>query len=132
MSKYSKLFTALFLFVFSFVSPKLFASSGTITFKLPDNASIKFQPIFLGLDGNKVFASKRVKLGSREGGDSNYKERLSTTNLGGSFVSKNDNGDQDWLYYLGQTEVSQQQWNAVMRWWQRQNKLTVVPEKKSQ
>ncbi|WP_279146976.1 formylglycine-generating enzyme family protein [Photobacterium carnosum] len=132
MSKYSKLFTALFLFVFSFVSPKLFASSGTITFKLPDNASIKFQPIFLGLDGNKVFASKRVKLGSREGGDSNYKERLSTTNLGGSFVSKNDNGDQDWLYYLGQTEVSQQQWNAVMRWWQRENKLTVEPENKSQ
>ena len=131
MSKYSKLFTALFLFVFSFVSPKLFASSGTITFKLPDNASIKFQPIFLGLDGNKVFAAKVIKLGSRTG-DSNYKERLSITKLGGSFVGKNDKGEKDWLYYLGQTEVSQHQWNVVMRWWQRENGLTVEPENNSQ
>ncbi|MEC6814299.1 SUMF1/EgtB/PvdO family nonheme iron enzyme [Photobacterium toruni] len=131
MSKYSKLFTALFLFVFSFVSPKLFASSGTIIFKLPDDASIKFQPVFLGLDGNKVFASKIVKLGSRSG-DSNYKERLSTTKLGGSFVGENDKGEKDWLYYLGKTEVSQHQWNVVMRWWQRENGLTVESENNSQ
>lgn len=131
MSKYSKFFTALFLFVFSFASPKLFASSGTITFKLPDDASIKFQPVFLGLDGNKVFASKMVKLGSRAG-DSNYKERLSTTKLGGSFVGENDKGEKDWLYYLGKTEVSQHQWNVVMRWWQRENGLTVESENNSQ
>ncbi|HIF9276821.1 TPA: SUMF1/EgtB/PvdO family nonheme iron enzyme [Photobacterium damselae] len=132
MSNYSQSFRTLFLFVFFIISPKLFAASETITFKLPDDAIIKFQPVFLGIDGNKIFASKRVKLGSREGDDSNYKERLSTTNLGGSFIGKNHNGENDWLYYLGQTEVSQQQWSVVMRWWQRENGLTVEPENNSQ
>lgn len=128
MNKYVPLLTALSFFIISLFSLRVYAASETIEFKLPDNASIKFQPIYLGLDGNDIFSSKRVKLGSREGNDVNYKERLSTTNLGGSFVGENKAGKKEWLYYLGQTEVSQQQWNAVMRWWQRENKLTVEPE----
>ncbi|MGL6316951.1 SUMF1/EgtB/PvdO family nonheme iron enzyme [Vibrio sp. WXL103] len=98
-----------------------------VEIKLPGDTQIKFQPVFLGLDGNKVFSSKRVKLGSREGGDLSYKERLSTTNLGGSFVAANKRGEKEWLYYLGQTEISVKQWNSVMRWWQQENGLQVDP-----
>jgi hypothetical protein len=126
MNKYIPVLTAVLVIIISCFSSRLLAS-GVIEFKLPDNSSIKFQPIYLGLDGNDIFSSKRVKLGSREGNDVNYKERLSTTNLGGSFVGVNKIGEKEWLYYLGQTEVSQQQWNAVMRWWQRENKLTIEP-----
>ncbi|WP_318437076.1 SUMF1/EgtB/PvdO family nonheme iron enzyme [Photobacterium leiognathi] len=127
MNRYIFLFTTLLIFTTSFFSSSLFASE-SVEIKLPDNTSLKFQPIYLGLDGNDIFSSKRVKLGSREGSDVSYKERLSTTNLGGSFVGINKRGEKEWLYYLGKTEVSQQQWNAVMRWWQRENKLTIDPE----
>lgn len=126
MNKYIPVLTALLFFIVSFLSSKLYANE-TIEFKLPDDISLKFQPIYLGLDGNKVFSSKRVKLGSRDGNDVSYKERLSTTNLGGSFIGVSDNGKKEWLYYLGQTEVSEQQWNAVMRWWQHENQLRVDP-----
>ncbi|ANU38492.1 SUMF1/EgtB/PvdO family nonheme iron enzyme [Vibrio scophthalmi] len=98
-------------------------ASDEVKLTLPDNVILKFQPIYLGLDGEQVFTSKRVKLGSRQSDDVSYKERLSTTNLGGSFIGYNNKGKKDWLYYLGETEVSRQQWNTVMRWWQKEKGL---------
>ena len=44
-----------------------------------------------------------------------YKERLTETLISGGFVG-NRNGKRDWLYYLGETEIQRCQWNAVMRW----------------
>lgn len=131
MSKCVSLFSAICMLIGAALSSGSCASEALVL-SLPSSANIKFQPIFLGLDGNEIFTSKLVKLGSREGVDVSYKERLSTTNLGGSFTAVNPDGDNDWFYYLGQTEVSVKQWNAVMRWWQEKNGLTVEAEDKSE
>ena len=120
----SSLLAAMLALISTVISGNLYASQA-VELKLPDSASITFQPVFLGLDGDDIFSSRTIKMGSREGVDGGYKERLSTTNLGGSFVARNKSGQNEWLYYLGRTEVSVKQWNSVMRWWQQKNGLKV-------
>lgn len=90
----------------------------TVTIKLPDGSDMYFKAVYLGIDGNSLFASRRIKLGSREPNPS-YKERLVETLLSGAFVGKRD-GKPDWLYYLGETEVQRGQWNSVMDWMDQQ------------
>lgn len=85
-----------------------------LTIKLPDGVELHFRAVYLGIDGDSLFASRRITIGSREPTPS-YKERLTETLISGGFVG-NRNGKQDWLYYLGETEIQRCQWNAVMRW----------------
>ncbi|MCA0936362.1 SUMF1/EgtB/PvdO family nonheme iron enzyme [Vibrio alginolyticus] len=131
MTNHFSLLALIYMFVGASFSTNLYASDTSESdelvkeFPLPDNVSIKFRPVFLGLDGNQIFSAKRVKLGSREGVNS-YEEHLSITSLGGSFTALNE-GRNEWLYYLGETEVSVRQWNAVMRWWQKENEVEVEP-----
>nr|MDU9046047.1 SUMF1/EgtB/PvdO family nonheme iron enzyme [Candidatus Electrothrix aestuarii] len=92
----------------------------TVTIKLPyDGPEMRFKAVHLGISEKNFFASKKITLGSREGSQS-YKERLVDTMLSGSFIGKRKNGKSDWLYYLGETEVSRGQWNSIMRWMNRQ------------
>jgi len=93
-----------------------------LTIKLPDGGELHFRAVYLGIDGNRLFASRRVTLGSRESNPS-YKERLTETLISGGFVG-NRNGKPDWLYYLGETEVQRCQWNAVMRWVEKEKGVT--------
>ncbi len=90
----------------------------TVAIKLPDGSDMHFKAVYLGIDGKSLFASRRIKLGSREPNPS-YKERLVETLLSGAFVGKR-NGKPDWLYYLGETEVQRSQWNSVMDWMDQQ------------
>ena len=93
---------------------------------LPDGVELHFRAVYLGIDGDRMFASRRVTLGSREPNPS-YKERLTETLISGGFVG-NRNGKPDWLYYLGETEVQRCQWNAIMRWLEKEKGLTQTPK----
>lgn len=93
------------------------AAPNTFEVLLPGKIPLSFQAVYLGIDGKKVFASKRIKLGSRQE-DSSYKVQLTDTLLAGSFTGNRD-GRPDWLYYLAKTEIEQRQWNAVMHWAQK-------------
>lgn len=86
---------------------------------LPGNIPLSFQAVYLGIDGEQVFGSKRIKLGSRQE-DPGYDAQLVDTLLAGSFTGKR-NGRSDWFYYLGKIEVERRQWNVVMRWWDKEN-----------
>nr|VFK38912.1 MAG: Formylglycine-generating enzyme, required for sulfatase activity, contains SUMF1/FGE domain [Candidatus Kentron sp. SD]VFK43198.1 MAG: Formylglycine-generating enzyme, required for sulfatase activity, contains SUMF1/FGE domain [Candidatus Kentron sp. SD] len=114
-----------------------------VALDLPEGESIRFRAIYLGLDGSKVFDAKRISLGPVPRPDESdsfeapsYKEYRVDTLLGGSFVGERkdpkdcetpedieDSKDPplDWLYYLGETEVTQSQWSKVMRWYARQH-----------
>ena len=100
-----------------------------ITIRLPGKIEMSFRAVYLGIDGDALFASRRIKLGSREEQD-NYKEQLTDTLISGSFVGSHK-GKNDWLYYLGATEVQKRQWNAVMRWSDKQNGVKQRPENDS-
>jgi len=96
-----------------------------LSIKLPDGSEMHFRAVYLGIDGHRLFASRRITLGSREPNPS-YKERLTETLISGGFVG-NRQGKQDWLYYLGETEVQRCQWNAVLRWADQQKGLPPRP-----
>jgi hypothetical protein len=85
---------------------------------LPEGQAMVFRAVYLGIDGTHLFATRRVQLGSREP-NPKYKERLVETLLSGGFVGVRK-GKPDWFYYLAETEVSEAQWNAVMRWLDQQ------------
>lgn len=97
-----------------------------VTIMLPDGVELHFRAVYLGIDGNRMFASRRVTLGSRESNPS-YKERLTETLISGGFVGDR-NGKRDWLYYLEETEVQRCQWNAVMRWMEKEKGLPQLPK----
>lgn len=100
----------------------------TVTIKLPyDGPDMRFKAVHLGIDGKNFFASRKVKLGSREG-NSSYKEWSKPVSLAGAFIGQR-NGTSDWLYYLGETEVSQGQWNSVIRWMDEQEGKTSTAKK---
>ncbi|RXJ72880.1 hypothetical protein CS022_13615 [Veronia nyctiphanis] len=130
MNKYILLLLALSSSILVLNSQIVIASE-TLTVQLPDNTPMNFQPVFLDIDGDKIFSSQKMRLGSRDGDDVSYKERLSITNLGGAFVGPDDKGEKKWFYYLGQTEVSVRQFNAVMRWWQEKNSLVIEAQNTS-
>lgn len=106
------------LFIFSEMKLACFAQSD-ITLSLPEGQHIVFKPIFLGLDANAIFASKKIKVGSHESNnDLPYKLQLTDILLSGSFVAESKIG-KDWCYYIQETELQETQWNAVMRWWDK-------------
>ncbi len=84
-----------------------------VTIKLPNNEVIHFRAVYLGIDGDKNFDSRPVRLGSREPGQSSYKEHLTDLSIAGGFVGERK-GKKDWLYYLSETEVRIGQWEAIM------------------
>jgi hypothetical protein len=104
-------------------------ASEHISIRLPGEVEMNFRAVYLGIDGDALFASRRIKIGSREQQD-NYKEQLTDTLISGSFVGSHK-GKSDWLYYLGSTEVQKRQWNAVMRWSDKQNGVKQRPENDS-
>lgn len=100
-----------------------------LAFDLPYGEKLAFCAVWLNLDGTKVFDSRLVKLGQLDGGGG-YDQQPYTTRLSGAFTDKR-NGKDDWFYYLGETEVSRAQYNAVMRWEAERKKLPPPPEDKS-
>ncbi|WP_300156494.1 SUMF1/EgtB/PvdO family nonheme iron enzyme [Solidesulfovibrio sp.] len=87
--------------------------------RLPDGGELAFRAVYLGVGSDKLFAARQVQLGSREG-KHGYKAQLTETLLSGSFVGTR-NSRPDWLYYVGETEVQQGQWAAVLRHAHKEN-----------
>ncbi|MCP4217006.1 MAG: SUMF1/EgtB/PvdO family nonheme iron enzyme [bacterium] len=126
MNKHNKSICKIHLFlaaIFCFMGANLMGAniaaagkaSEHISIRLPGEVEMNFRAVYLGIDGEALFASHRIKLGSREQQQNNYKNRLTDTLISGSFVGSHK-GKSDWLYYLGETEVQKRHWNAVMRW----------------
>ncbi|MCI5159413.1 MAG: hypothetical protein D3906_13465, partial [Candidatus Electrothrix sp. AUS1_2] len=100
----------------------------TVTIKLPyDGPEMRFKAVYLGIDGSNLFASRLLRLGPRDSQNSNYKEWAEPVSLAGAFIGKR-NGKTDWLYYLGETEVSRGQWNSIMRWLDKQEGKRLLTE----
>ncbi|MCI5117644.1 MAG: hypothetical protein D3913_06715 [Candidatus Electrothrix sp. LOE1_4_5] len=95
----------------------------TVTIKLPYNGpDMRFKAVYLGIKDKSFpshFASRKFMLGSRDPSKQTYKQQQVMLELAGSFIGRR-NGKPDWLYYLGETEVSQGQWNSIMRWMDEQ------------
>jgi hypothetical protein len=86
------------------------------TFDLPYGEKMSFCAIWLNLgDSNNVFDARPVDLGDLDGGSDFYAEQQYRTRLSGSFTGERD-GKEDWYYYLGKTEITRAQYNAVVRW----------------
>ncbi|MCI5192653.1 MAG: hypothetical protein D3915_05940 [Candidatus Electrothrix sp. AU1_5] len=98
----------------------------TVNIKLPYNGpEMRFKAVYLGIKDKpfpRHFASREFQLGSRDPSKQTYKQQRVSLDLAGSFIgSRNGNEQQqDWLYYLGETEVSRGQWNSIMRWMDEQ------------
>jgi len=80
---------------------------------LPDGSSIRFQPIFLGIDPNLMAVREFMMGDRREADQASILERLSEARIGGSFLARRSDGKMDWCYYLSETEVNETQWAAV-------------------
>lgn len=83
---------------------------GDLVLPIPGGGSMVFRPVFLDI-GDAPYATREYKMGDRrEGG---YKEYPTAVQLAGSFRGDN-NGRNDWLYYIGKYEVTQKQYQSVM------------------
>jgi len=77
---------------------------------MPGGEEMVFRPVFIG-EGDNPFAFKEFKVGRVNGG---YKEFPTPVTVGGAFITPNDGGTLDWLYYLGKYEVTEAQYYALM------------------
>nr|VFJ62385.1 MAG: Formylglycine-generating enzyme, required for sulfatase activity, contains SUMF1/FGE domain [Candidatus Kentron sp. DK] len=114
--------------------PAFAGVSDQVTLNLPEGESITFRAVYLGIDGNKVFDARQISLGPVQQPSGahgspdvpSYKEYRVDTLLGGGFVGRRD-GQPDWLYYLGETEVTESQWSKVMRWYAQMHREYQAP-----
>lgn len=79
---------------------------------MPGDASMKFQRVYLGI-GDEPFALREFIAGDASGGD--FAETPTKVAFSGSHVEHNPVlGRADWVYYIGETEVTVAQYCAVM------------------
>ena len=92
---------------------ELFAvAQASLNLPLPDGGRVQFVPVFLKI-GPKLRSSRNFVMGDRKQ-PPRWEERPTEVAIGGSFVIPDAAGRKDWGYYLGVTEVTEAQWNAVM------------------
>ncbi len=91
-----------------------------ITISLPeDGPSMRFFPVWLGIDGKNRSAAYK-SLGSHTASASlRDKEKMLAALPVGAFVGKR-NDTPERLYYLGETEVQRGQWNSLISWMDKQ------------
>lgn len=77
---------------------------------MPNGLKMVFRPVYLGI-GNGPLAVREFIMGSRAG--EGFRETPTKVQLGGSFLGENA-GKQDWLYFLGKYEVTEDQFAAVI------------------
>nr|WP_320010213.1 SUMF1/EgtB/PvdO family nonheme iron enzyme [uncultured Desulfobulbus sp.] len=82
---------------------------GDLVLPMPGDRVLALRPVCIG-EGGAAYAWKRFRLGDPAGG---YKESPTGVALGGAFaVGQGD--EQDWCYYLGKYEISEDQVFAVL------------------
>lgn len=76
---------------------------------LPNGRSMAFRPVCIG-EGSGSYAWKRFRVGDPSGG---YKESPTGVALGGAFKVK-QHSTEDWCYYIGKYEVTEDQMAALV------------------
>jgi formylglycine-generating enzyme required for sulfatase activity len=84
-------------------------AKGDLTLPMPQEASMVFRPVFIG-KGKNPFFLRQFDMGD-PGND--FKEYLTRAGIGGAFLDQ-QNGQPDWLYYLGKYEVTAAQYATIM------------------
>ncbi|MCC5847075.1 MAG: SUMF1/EgtB/PvdO family nonheme iron enzyme [Verrucomicrobia bacterium] len=77
---------------------------------MPGGGAMVFRPVFLDV-GDGPYATREFKMGDRAMGG--YKEHPTAVLLGGSFVKENQ-GQPDWMYWIGKYEVTERQYNRIV------------------
>lgn len=91
-----------------------------ITISLPDDTSMRFFPVWLGIDRAERAVTDKRTLDSHTASVSlRDKEKTLAALPAGTFIGKRD-GKSERLYYLGETEVQRDQWNSLMGWMDKQ------------
>jgi formylglycine-generating enzyme required for sulfatase activity len=84
-------------------------AEGDLTLPMPQGRSMVFRPVFIG-KGENPFVLRQFNMGDPT---SEFKEYLTRVGIGGAFLGQ-QNGQRNWLYYLGKYEVTEAQYYAVM------------------
>src|SRR5215831_15213644 len=84
-------------------------AKGDLTLPMPHEASMVFRPVFIG-KGKNPFFLREFDMGDPT---NDFKEYLTRAGIGGAFLGQ-QNGQQDWLYYLGKYEVTAAQYATIM------------------
>lgn len=117
MKKYRVVLTAILaVATWSCAAPPLRAQNApeVLEVRLPGGETMKFVAIYIGEPATSIFASAQIDVGGiKENETSTLRESVTRCNLAGSFFGPRD-GREQWLYYLGETEVSENQWSSVM------------------
>jgi formylglycine-generating enzyme required for sulfatase activity len=84
--------------------------AGDVVLPMPGGRVMAFRPVCIG-EGNASYAWKRFRVGDPAGG---YKESPTGVALGGAFKVA-QSAAEDWCYYIGKYEVSEDQVFAVLQ-----------------
>lgn len=83
--------------------------SDDLILSMPKGRSMAFRPVCIS-EGSGSYAWKRFRVGDPSGG---YKESPTGVALGGAFRVKQDS-EEDWCYYIGKYEVTEDQLFALL------------------
>lgn len=83
--------------------------NGDVLLPMPNGRTMALRPVCIG-EGSGSYAWKRFRVGDPAGG---YKESPTGVALGGAFKIGQGSGD-DWCYYIGKYEVTEDQMYAVL------------------
>jgi formylglycine-generating enzyme required for sulfatase activity len=84
-------------------------AEGDLILLMPHEENMVFRPVFIG-KGKNPFFLHHFDMGDPS---NDFKEHLTRVGIGGAFLGQ-QNGQQDWLYYLGKYEVTEAQYAAIM------------------
>jgi formylglycine-generating enzyme required for sulfatase activity len=80
---------------------------------MPTGLKMVFRPVYLGIEDYGPLAAKPFEMGGRA--NEGFREHPTMVQLGGQFTGKNPlSGKQDWLFFLGKYEVTEEQFSAVI------------------
>ena len=99
------------LIVFGILFASIHAIGSTIELQLPKGESLKFKAVFLDLPPG-LLSSREFVVGDRS--QNNPTEPLVPVRIGGAFIENAPSGKKDWCFYMAETEVTENQWIALM------------------
>jgi formylglycine-generating enzyme required for sulfatase activity len=114
-SKISFILALLVLFSINTAWPNQSANNpqplpGDLILPMPQGRSMVFRAVCIG-EGKGLYAWKRFRMGDPAGG---YKESPTGVALGGAF-KVTENSEEDWCFYIGKYEVSEDQVFALLQ-----------------
>jgi len=110
MTRITRTILSTIIFIASTLVLKGVCQAADLELPLPVGQKIALNRVCIGA-GDDLFASTRFKMGDPSGG---YKESPTTVALGGAFLHESG-GNKDWCFYMGTTEITRGQFEAIMQ-----------------